>query len=59
MARHRFEIVDVDDEHQEILIDGVEIITINHDEDGWDGMRRIRDVVESIAKVIGAQVDRR
>lgn len=39
----------IDGETTEYLLDGHHLITANHDTDGWTGMERINDVIQSIA----------
>ena len=45
-----------DDEHIEFFIDEKSIGSVNHDENGWYGMRVQETMFRSIAKVIGAKV---
>lgn len=56
MAKHRFEIVETDDETETVRLDGKDLFSTNHDEHGWMGMRLVRDLVEKIAAEIGATV---
>ncbi len=32
------------------------IVSINHDEDGWEGMMRVRDTVEALGRALGVPV---
>lgn len=51
---HLFEINSDGDETEEIKLNGKYLMTLNHDEHGWEGMDVARKLVEKIAKGIGA-----
>jgi hypothetical protein len=44
------------DEEVRYKLNDVEMITANHDDDGWAGMERIDKLMRRIAYVIGAEV---
>jgi hypothetical protein len=46
----------IDDEVCEIELDNQPVITINHDEHGWDGMTAVQDAVVKIAEIAGIKV---
>lgn len=52
----RFTITDDGDEAVSIKLDGEELITPNHDTDGWAGMSRIIELVEKIAAALDIRV---
>ena len=46
----------VNDEAVDILLDGDELISVNHDEHGWDGMQVALDLSRTFARKLGADV---
>lgn len=54
--RTGFVIKRVDDEHVEITLEGKEVVSLNHDEDGWDGIERAENLVKSIADILDIPV---
>lgn len=44
------------DEVCEIAVNGEDVIAMNHDRHGWDGMEAIRSTVAKIADIMGGQV---
>lgn len=55
----RIVITDDGDETVFIHLDGELLISPNHDDDGWAGMKRIIQTVEKIAAATGLRVDNR
>lgn len=55
--QHVFKFVRPDDEVLEVHLDGQHVVTANHDEDGWSGMRKVEETIKEIAKIIGARVE--
>lgn len=41
-------IVEINDETTEVHVNGTHVTTLTHDEDGWQGMRRVESVPVSI-----------
>jgi hypothetical protein len=54
--RPKLEIIRPDDESVEIYVDGKEIASANHDADGWNGMGRLVDAAQAIARALGADI---
>lgn len=49
----------IHDDGDEIVwidVDGEQLHELNHDLDGWDGMKRGIDLVEKLAKAFGVEV---
>jgi len=46
-----------DDETLTILLDGEEVGSANHDEDGWKGMETVEDLVKAIGRVLDIPVE--
>lgn len=44
----------IDDDQFEVLVDGKEIAWANHDEDGRQGMGKMEELAEAMAKALGA-----
>lgn len=42
-----------DDESFSVWLDGQYVISVNHDEHGWDGMIGVRAALENVAKIRG------
>lgn len=59
MARNKITIVEVDDEHREIHLNGNEIYATDHDTDGWEGMQRIEGAVIALAERLNIPVERK
>lgn len=55
-STHVFTVKQLDDEHVEYSLNGVHLITANHEDDGWAGMERIGLLVNGIAASFGATV---
>lgn len=53
---HRFEIKHTSDEAFSIYLNGEYLMQANHDDHGWSGMESMRDLVDKVAKGIGAEV---
>jgi hypothetical protein len=53
----RIRIHDDGDEVVWIDVDGEQLIEVNHDEHGWDGMTAVIKAVEAIADKLGIRVD--
>lgn len=43
-------------EEIDIYLNGEHLINLNDDDDGWQGITRIKNLVETIAAVFGAEV---
>lgn len=54
----RVKIQRIDDENIVVLVDNVPIGGANHDEDGWAGMEKVEQIVEALAKALGADFGR-
>ena len=46
----------IDDEHVEFRLDDSEICSVNHDEDGWQGMEKVQLALETVAELEGWEV---
>lgn len=46
-------IVEINDETTEVRVNGTHVTTLTHDEDGWQGMRRVETVLEETARILG------
>lgn len=46
----------LDDEVVSIEVDGTEVASASHDEQGWSGMRAVIDTATNLAKALGAEV---
>jgi hypothetical protein len=57
MANNKFVLKREDEEHVEVLLNGVEVASANHDEDGWGGMEVVVNLVHAIAGVLGIPVE--
>lgn len=57
MSEPRFKITDDGDETVSIKLDEEELITPNHETDGWAGMSRIIELVEKIAAALDIRVE--
>ena len=53
-VEHVIEIISVDDETEELWVDGKCKMSTSHDEHGWNGMRIMRETAKSIAEEVGA-----
>lgn len=51
-----FSIVSDGDESELYFLNGEEVGQGNHDDHGWAGMASMRELIESIAEVLGAEV---
>ena len=49
---HKFTVHYPDDETMVIKLDGKNIFSGNHDDDGWAGMEAVESVVTEIAKIL-------
>jgi hypothetical protein len=46
----------LDDEVVSIEVDGIEIISVTHDQHGWDGMHAAIDTATNLAEALGVEV---
>ena len=53
----KMQIKHIDDEQIVVLVDGSEVGYANHDEDGWNGMGKIENIVEAMAHALGANFE--
>lgn len=56
IMKHNLHFHHLNEESFDILLDGVEIGSANHDNDGWAGMQAIKDVVTAMAHRLGVEV---
>lgn len=47
------DIVHVDDERVDYFLDGKDLVSVNHDEDGWGGMETVDQIIRRMAKEAG------
>lgn len=47
------DIVHVDDERVDYFLDGKDLVSVNHDEDGWGGMETVDKIVRRMAMEAG------
>lgn len=47
----------IDDDQLEVLVDGKLIAWANHDEDGRQGMGKVEELAEAMAKALGADFE--
>lgn len=53
-----FEVVNYgDNEIQELRLNGQCLAFIDHEEDGWSGMEKVREVLERVAKMLGGKFE--
>lgn len=53
---HKFTVKSADEESYEVFLDGKSIVSADHDTDGWEGMRRIRQTIDAIANALDIPV---
>jgi hypothetical protein len=56
MATDGFVIKRTSDENMEITLNGRDVVSLNHDSDGWEGMGRGEDIVRTIASILNLPV---
>jgi hypothetical protein len=55
--KHKFVLKRDDDENLTVLLNGTEVGSANHDEDGWGGMESMETLVKAIAAVLKIPVE--
>ena len=59
MSKHVLKFTEGEDGQSEVItLDGKELVTTNHDEDGWSGMERVRTTLTSFAEALNIEVVR-
>jgi len=54
--KHKFEVLSDGDEVWEIWLDGSKMISVNHDQHGWEGIEGALELTNSIAEKLGIEV---
>lgn len=57
MARSKFVLTRDDEESLTVVLNGTEVGSANHDEDGWAGMEAMETLVKAIAAVLNIPVE--
>ena len=55
--KHKLTIASDGDEHIQILLDGEQVGSFNHDEHGWSGMFSAADLAIAIAKKLDIETE--